>query len=164
MRYAAYGSNLHPLRLQQRLASMKLLGTQRLGTRSLAFHKRGRDGSGKCSISVGSDSLFVAVYEIDPDGLARLDRIEGVGTGYDRIVVDVPGYGACHSYRASPSYVDESLKPFDWYRELVLLGCRYHGFPPDYTDRIRRADTMEDPDRNRRSEQWRLAAMLEAAL
>lgn len=164
MLYAAYGSNLHPVRLQRRISTARLLGAKLLPGSDIAFHKRGKDGSGKCSIADGRRGVFVAVYEIEADALATLDRIEGVGEGYDKVTLDVPDFGQCHSYRASPAYIDDDLKVFDWYRQLVWLGCRFHGFPDGYADRILSAETTIDPDRRRRGEQWRLVATLAAAL
>ena len=46
--YFAYGSNLHPERLRERVPSAESLGVARLEAHVLRFHKRGRDGSGKC--------------------------------------------------------------------------------------------------------------------
>ena len=44
--YAAYGSNLHPGRLQKRVDSARLEGTAFVADLSLTFDKRGVDGSG----------------------------------------------------------------------------------------------------------------------
>jgi len=48
--YFAYGSNLHPLRLQARLSSAQLIGTTILPGYALKFHKLGHCLSGKCNI------------------------------------------------------------------------------------------------------------------
>lgn len=149
MRYAAYGSNLHPLRLRGRIASARLLTPAFLPGWTLKFHKRSRDGSGKCNILEGGDGVHVAVFEISPAGKAALDRIEGVGLGYLHQDVDVPGVGRCATYVAQSSHIDESLLPYDWYRELVLLGARSHAFPPHYVDGIAAVHSRSDPVRSR---------------
>lgn len=120
------------------------------------FHKRSVDESGKCSILTQGSGVHVAVYEISVGDKRRLDRIEGVGSGYTDEIVDVPGFSDCATYKAEGSYVEGGLKPYDWYRELVLLGCRYHGFPDDYMDRIAMFATQTDPDAERHRQNWQL--------
>lgn len=160
MRYAAYGSNLHPLRLQARVPSARLLGTGRLPGWALRFHKRGTDGSGKGSIVEAGGSVYVAVYEMSDDGMSVLDRIEGIDTGYRRASVGMPGFGACDTYLARPSHIDDALQPYDWYREMVLVGARVHGFPDGYVERICEIVTCTDPDAARRQANWALAERL----
>lgn len=149
MLYAAYGSNLHPLRLRERIASARLLTTAFLPGWALMFHKRSKDGSGKCNIRQGGDGVHLAVFDISRADKSVLDRIEGVGMGYLRHDVDVPGVGRCATYVAQASHVDDSLLPYDWYRELVLLGARAHAFPPRYVDGIAAVRSQPDPERRR---------------
>jgi gamma-glutamylcyclotransferase len=49
--YLAYGSNLHPLRLMQRVSSAKVEDVIELPGRQGNFHKRSPDGSGKCNLT-----------------------------------------------------------------------------------------------------------------
>jgi hypothetical protein len=154
MKYAAYGSNLHPLRLSRRIASARLLSTAFLPGWSLHFHKRSKDESGKCNIRCGGNGVHFAVFEISARDKLRLDEIEGVGAGYAAIFLRLPGLGECLSYAATESHIDESLQPYDWYRELVLVGARFHEFPDDYVDRISRVPAIEDPDADRSAREW----------
>ena len=163
IRYAAYGSNLHPVRLRARLPAAELLGTARLDGWSLEFHKRGRDGSGKCSVQPGGNGVSLAVYALSRRELAALDAIEGVGMGYQRHVVKLPLYGACHTYIAEASHVDDSLAPFDWYRELVVLGAEHHAFDTSYIDRLATVAAASDPDRDRHAEHWALIQRIDPA-
>ena len=158
--YAAYGSNLHPQRLRSRTASARLLGTAYLADWSLRFNKRSIDRSGKCSISMGSSGVHVAVYEMSASDKQLLDRIEGVGNGYMDISIDVPGYGRCATYTAAESHIDEALVPYDWYRELVLLGCRELALPADYMAQIGRVAAQPDPEPRRHAENWRIVELL----
>ena len=100
--------------------------------------------------------MHVAVYEISLDDKRRLDGIEGVDRGYSDKIVDVPGYSACATYIGQPTHIEAGLRPYDWYRELVMLGCRYHGFPDDYMDRIAMFATQTDPDAERHRQNWQL--------
>lgn len=154
MRYAAYGSNLHPLRLERRGIDARLLGTSRVGGHALRFHKRGQDASGKCNIAGPGDGVYVAVYELSVEHKVVLDRIEGVGKGYDRDLIEIPGHGTCHTYVAQHTHIDDEIEPFDWYRELVIAGSRFHGFPHYYVERLVSTRAVPDYDDMRGTENW----------
>ncbi len=156
MKYAAYGSNLHPFRLSQRTPTARLIGTAHLPDWSLRFCKRSKDASGKCTIVAGSGGVHVAIFDISADDKRVLDRIEGLGNGYAEIPLFIPGFGNCRSYVAEASHIDETLAPYDWYRELVLAGARTHGFPAEYVRRIESVAAVPDPDPRRHADQWAL--------
>jgi gamma-glutamylcyclotransferase len=158
--YAAYGSNLHPRRLRERIRSAALRGTSFLHNYTLQFHKRGQDLSAKCGFSDCGQGMHVAVYEIDDADRKALDAIEGVGKGYDVDQISVPGFGKCFTYVAARTHIDECLQPFDWYREMVLLGCLSHAFPAAYCERVATVPVIEDPDPVRRDKNWQTVALL----
>lgn len=160
MLYAAYGSNLHPLRLAERAPSAQLVTTNFLPNWSLHFHKRSKDGSGKCNILSGSNGIHVAIFDISVADKLALDEIEGLGSGYSELSLKVPGIGNCISYTAQKSHIDGSLVPYDWYRELVLMGARVHGFPGNYLDQISSRPTCKDPDSDRRINGWKTVEMV----
>lgn len=164
LRYAAYGSNLHPERLARRVPSATLEGTAPLPGMSLHFHKRGRDGSGKASLRPGASErgVHVAIYTLDVGDKPTLDRYEHLGIGYHEHALDVAGFGRCFTYLATPTHIEDSLAPFCWYHELVVLGCNAHGFPADYVDEVRAVDRREDPDERRRRHHWELVRELQA--
>lgn len=151
MRYAAYGSNLHPIRLRERVASATLLGAVPLQGWQLRLHKRGQDGSAKCNIIGASDVVFVAVFEIAASHRPKLDQAEGLNRGYREKRLFLPDYDACFLYLASDGHIDDELLPFTWYKELVLLGCEHHGFPREYVDNIRAIPDQTDPDEQRQA-------------
>ncbi len=159
-RYAAYGSNLHPLRLRARLPTAALLGDAFVPGYSLRFDKRSRDGSAKCGIDSGGDGVHVAVFEVSQSEQLALDEIEGVGHGYERFELEVPGFGNCFTYAATPSHLQPGLPAYDWYREFVLVGCRSHGFPADYIAAIEAKIVTHDPDRERRRRSWEVVARM----
>jgi len=167
LKYFAYGSNLHPLRLNERAPSGRALGVARLAGYALRFHKRGRDGSAKCSIEVVNDGdSWVAgvVYEISTEDKAGLDRAEGVGAGYHSVELGVQSereHHRVHTYIADPGHVDEILLPFSWYKAYVLHGARFHGLPPAYIEAIERITAVEDPERERALMHFRVLDQLE---
>lgn len=149
MFYVAYGSNLHPARLSLRLPESRFRGTATISGRMLRFHKRSIDSSGKCNIATGAGSIHVAVYKLNRREKAELDEIERLGSGYDEETIELPGFGECFTYVATASHIDDGLRPFSWYKELVLAGCEYLEFPTHYTSVIRGIATIDDPDRER---------------
>jgi hypothetical protein len=163
--YAAYGSNLHPVRLAARVPSSELVGTAFLPGWSLRFNKLSNvDGSAKCSIETGGAGTYHAIYRLLADEKSLLDACEGLGNGYDELALDVPEFGRCFSYIASASHVRSGLEPFDWYRALVVCGAEFNRFPEDYIDAIRSADALPDPDEARKRVQWQLVARLHSAI
>jgi len=155
MQYAAYGSNLHLSRLTERTSSAQLIGVGFLPNWSLCFHKRSKDESGKCSIAAGDHGVHFAVFELSAEDKLVLDRIEGVGIGYSEIVLSIPGFGDCGSYVAEQPYIDDSLQPYDWYKELVLQGMLYHRFPHHYVKPVESIAALPDPDLQRSARNWR---------
>jgi hypothetical protein len=162
MWYAAYGSNLHPLRLAERISSAQLVATSFLPDWSLHFHKRSKDGSGKCNILPGGDGIHIAIFDISAKDKLVLDDIEGLGLGYSETLLNVPGIGDCVSYSADESHIDDSLDIYDWYKELVLIGAQAHGFPEDYLNRIRSRPARRDPDPIRRVKNWKTVELVKA--
>ena len=160
--YAAYGSNLHPERLGRRIASARPCGTAFLDGWSLAFRKRGKDGSGKASLLAGGDGVHVALYSISPDDRPILDSIEHAGIGYEAMTVDMPDHGRCFTYVATDAYIDDELRPFCWYRELVIAGARFQDFPTAYVDAIHAVRVKRDPDDARRRRNHALLGALGA--
>jgi len=159
MLYASYGSNLHPMRMSLRLPESRFQGTAAIKGRSLRFHKRSIDSSGKCNITTDDGSIHVAVYELSEEEKTRLDEIEGVGAGYVVEKIDVPGFGECFTYAATPSHIDERLRPYTWYKELVLAGCGHLDFPADYLAMIGNIEAIDDPDQDRHASNMRIVEL-----
>lgn len=168
MLYAAYGSNLHPVRMKQRTPSARLLGTAAIAGMALHFHKRGyRDFSGKCNIVRDGEafqrnrhpSIYAAIYDIPLAELSWLDHHEGAGSGYDRTLIEVDGFGDCVTYRATAAHhIDDTLRPFTWYKTLVLVGCQKLAFPGSYVEAIRAIPAVRDLDGDRHQTHMQLAA------
>lgn len=164
--YFAYGSNLHPTRLVERVPSACLVEPARLPGHDLRFHKRGGDGSAKCDASWTGregDVVLGAVYRLTAHERPLLDGFEGEGRGYDRREVVVEGARrrlAVFTYLAARDAIDASLRPFDWYRGLVLAGATRLAFPAAYVARVAAVEVVADPDAARASEHARLLARL----
>ena len=156
--YFAYGSNLHPVRLTERVPSAKFVGTVELAHHDLAFHKKSNDGSAKCNLlhtGAESDRVHGAMYTLDHEHKALLDRYEGKGSGYMDSPLKVQYQGqscSCFTYLAQPSHIADHLQPYHWYKKLVLLGAQYLRFPHSYIAAIESVKSIDDPDESRRKE------------
>ncbi|MCA9450101.1 MAG: gamma-glutamylcyclotransferase [Candidatus Omnitrophica bacterium] len=156
--YAAYGSNLHPARLQaaERCPSAHFLGRAVLPGYSIHFRMRGIDESAKCDLAPSPDPTAVvhlAVYEIPRSEEPALDLVER-GYQAEQILLFLHGQECLAKiYVARAERLTDDL-PFDWYREWVTLGARFQGFPAEYIAAIAAAPSREDPDPVRAQRNW----------
>ncbi len=162
MLYFAYGSNLHPVRLQARVPSARVAGKGVLRGRRLKFHKRGKmDGSGKCDASMSAPENVVhgALFEIATAQWSDLCSIEGVGRGYeleDVLVETGERRLRALTLIAQEPFVDPALRPFDWYHALVVEGALFHRFPGPYLSSLEEVRSIPDPDAVRSFQHWQL--------
>jgi len=160
-RYLAYGSNLHPRRLQYRVPSARVIGTVGLMGWQLQFHKRGQDASAKCNIiqtGKTADVVYGAIYEMLASEKAELDKVEGLNSGYSLAHMELADQGAAFFYVAEKEYIDNELLPFDWYKELVVAGGRFHAFPETYLAQINCVNTIADHDEARQQQHMEIVA------
>jgi len=164
--YFAYGSNLHPLRLEQRVGRVSVVATASAAGFRLRFHKQGRDESGKCNIEFSgseSDCVQGALFAFSPQQRNILDEYESLGRGYvrERVAIETrDGPATAWTYIAMPEFVDDTLKPFHWYREFVCLGAEFHGFPPSYRRQLAAQRTIQDPHTERCRERMQMLSVL----
>ena len=124
---------------------------------TLRFHKRSKDESAKCDAFATDDddsAVIGVLFSFDPADRPKLDAFEGAGKGYDaRVVTVINDKGRRRkvlTYLASHGAIDESLKPYTWYKDHVLAGGKEHGLPQGYVaEFIEPVEAVEDPDRDR---------------
>ena len=100
-----------------------------------------------------SDVIYGAIYKLDHEDKKELDRFEGKGYGYidNQILLKHNGNEySCFTYLAQQSHIVDNLKPYHWYKNLVILGAQYLKFPERYISSIEEIESMEDPDQERR--------------
>lgn len=156
--YFAYGSNMLTCRLKapDRAPSAEFVDTGYTASRRLTFDKRSRDGSGKCDAEETgneTDRVYGVVFEIDCSHKTALDRAEGRGKGYELETVEVI---TKHSTVRARTYVatrkERGLRPYHWYKALVVAGAVEHELPIGYVEWLRVFESKEDPHADRRAE------------
>lgn len=165
--YFAYGSNMSTPRLRERMPSCKALGIATLPGHALRFHKRSKDGSGKCNaVATGDENSVIGVlFSFDPAERAKLDKAEGVSNGYEHATVTVINDKGRRrkvlTYLATPDYIDDNLKPYAWYKDFVLAGSREHDLPLGYVaEYIESVEAIDDPNKERDKKQRATLASL----
>lgn len=157
----AYGSNMCSRRLQQRVPSARALGPGTLAGHRLAWHKKGRDGSAKCDlVETGdpADQAWGVLFVIASAEKPALDRAEGLGHGYLEKTVQIASAGtAVPAFVYCATDIDTTLRPFDWYRALVLAGAREHGLPLSCVRGIQAVAAVADADIERARRHFALA-------
>ena len=134
IRYFAYGSNMLTAWLQSRCKSARARSVASVAGYKLAFSKRSKDRSGKAMLVASDDPaarVYGVLYEIANDEILELDRAEGRGRGYERLEdFEVCADGSVvrvMTYMADNTAIDAALKPYDWYRNLAVMGAEEHG-------------------------------------
>jgi hypothetical protein len=142
------------------MPSCEPLGLATLPEHTLRFHKRSVDKSGKCNAFAtdDGDTVIGVLHSFDLKDRATLDQAEGLGNGYDHAIVTViDGQGhrkKVLTYIASPDFIDGMLKPYTWYKDLVLSGGKEHHLPASYiAERIESVVSVTDPDKARELKQ-----------
>jgi len=161
--YFSFGSNIHPARLQGRIGSAEFLSVGVLKNASIRFNKIGRDGSAKCNLEFldeTPDEVFGVLYDISREEKKHLDKCEPGYTEIDIHVVTAEGTAAAFTYVAMPDFINDSLRPFSWYKELVLLGASYYDFPSDYIDILDKQPAIPDNDKSRVEENKKLISSM----
>ena len=153
--YFAYGSNMCSKRLQSRVPSAVKIVSVSVPGYKLFFHKRGEDGSGKCNIREDDRSVVHGiVYQMVAEEKEALDRIEG--PGYRTTALQVKAQNRSlevFTYVAEQNYICESIRPFSWYKSLVIAGAREHGLPHRYIEKLKQVKAVMDPNRVRAKKQ-----------
>ena len=156
--YFAYGSNMLTRRLkaEDRAPSAVVAETGFIASRRLTFDKRSRDGSGKCDAEETeneTDRVYGVIFEIGYKEKPDLDRAEGCGKGYKLETVEVitkQRTVLAQTYIATRK--ERALRPYHWYKALVVAGAVEHDLPSSYVEWLRVFESKEDPHADRRAE------------
>lgn len=162
MHYFAYGSNMYLGRFLARIPRAERLGIGVVKEHVLKFHKISQiDGSGKCDIyktDKSTNSVFGVIYRVSSEDKKILDRIEGLGTGYNDKVVEVISANGevTEAFVYYAITIDPLLRPFQWYKEHVLRGAVENSLPEWYIEEIKKVVSIVDPDKERHTREMSL--------
>lgn len=126
-------------RITERCSSSRFISRAKVNGYKLLFNKRSKDKSGKANLIYTGDKSLVwgVIFDISEDQKPILDKAEGLGKGYDEykliVINDLEQEIECVCYIATDEkYLDNNLKPYDWYKEYCLIGAKQHNLPEDY--------------------------------
>ena len=154
MKYFAYGSNMSVPRITVRLPSATKLGVYRLAGSKLMFHKASIDGSAKCDAlktDIPNDFILGVLFDIADDEKTILDKIEGVGKGYELADVVITNDNAeqVEAFMYVATDIKNNIQPYDWYKHHVVYGAKQANLPADYIESINKVEAKLDPDKSR---------------
>jgi cation transport regulator ChaC len=157
-------------RLLKRVPGATVIGLASGHGRVLRFHKKSSDGSAKCDLWATereNDVAWGVLFEIPEEQIGALDEAEGLGKGYAREVIQVLAENGqaieAAVYLATPDAVEPTLKPYDWYRSLVVAGARQNNLPPQYVEALEATPSIVDPMPRRKTRLEALEVLAAAA-
>jgi gamma-glutamylcyclotransferase len=158
VKYFAYGSNMltERLRAADRCPSASPVGVGSVRGYTLQFWKPSRDESGKATIvrsERAAARVIGVVFEIDEREKRSLDRAEGVGNGYDildDVVVRLESGAEILAGTYIGTALNQTLRPYDWYRAFVIAGAIQHGLPSSWIATLEATEFVRDLDPRRR--------------
>ena len=158
MLYFSYGSNMSSRRLLERAPSAIFFSIATLKEHRLRFHKKSRDGSGKCDAEYTAnpdDCVMGVVFMMSASDKKELDRKECLGFGYKEKTVTVMLENGDRIEAATYCAVetDATLNPYNWYKEHVLRGAKENNLPHDYISIIEKVESLPDPDMGRHAQE-----------
>ena len=105
-------------------------------------------------VSSSASMLNFRRFPADWHALDKNEGAAGTNSRYDRAGIQVhtdSGDRDVTTYLARRGRIDESLKPYTWYLEVIRCGAEQHGLPEDYRQRIQNTMAIPDPDEDRRA-------------
>ena len=139
-----------------RAPSAVKIGTGYLCNRRLTLDKLSQDGSGKCDAEqTGSESdrVYGVIFEINREDEEKLDKAEGLNNGYKKESVQViTNEETINALTYIATKKETILKPYRWYKALIVAGAAEHKLPNNYIEWLRSIEAVEDPNIQRRRE------------
>lgn len=132
--YFAYGSNMHPERLLERIGKYHTAFPVSLSNYRFRYNKKSIDGTAKGNIEpIDGEVVHGVCFEIDNDDFSILQKCEG---GYNRknITVVTSEGKETEAVTFISSSIDNALTPSEEYKELVLKGAIHWALNKTYVE------------------------------
>ena len=144
MEYFAYGSNMNPERMKQRIGWNPPSRGAVLQDYQLMFDKQSNDG-GKANIRpLKGEAVEGVLYQLAEKDLLSLDGFEGVSTGdyaREKLEVCINGDGKCLATAYIALKTGPENPPTREYLDHLLAGEEY--LSPQYLEKLRRRSTLD---------------------
>jgi gamma-glutamylcyclotransferase (GGCT)/AIG2-like uncharacterized protein YtfP len=143
--YFAYASNMEPRRFQRLCPTGTLVGPARLPGYRLAFsrYSRQRRGGSADVVPDPESEVWGVLYEVDEDGLAAMDRNEGVPAAYRReVVTAVDQAGNEHEAVTYVANRTGEFLPHRDYLGVIIRGAEARGLPDEYVESLKQIRTQ----------------------
>ncbi len=142
----------------ERAPSATFLSIATLTEHKLQFHKKSKDGSGKCDAehtSNRNDCVIGVVFAMSASDKKELDRKEVLGFGYKEktVTVTLENGDQIEAAIYYATATDSALNPYSWYKEHVLRGARENNLPHDYISIIENIASLPDPNMDRHEQE-----------
>lgn len=129
--YFAYGSNMNPTRLLDRIGKYHTGCVASLAGYGFLYNKISTDGTSKANLEkAAGKTVWGVCYEIDEEDLGKLDKCE---KDYSRHNIEIKRSEACSR---AITYISESvannLLPSSEYREHIIKGAEYWQLDKNY--------------------------------
>lgn len=151
----SYGSNLLLERIRARTPSVEVVQPFQLFGHQLVFNKASQDGSTKANLVPSEEadhSVWGVIQRICLTEKPELDRVEGLGFGYDLHSFQHPSIDvSVQFYISRDSQYQKEGNPYDWYLNYVIQGAIENGFPAAYINKLYQIAFDVDPDVSRRA-------------
>lgn len=152
-----YGSNMHLNRLTKRVPSAMKITNAFLAGHKVVCNKISNDGSAKANVietDVPDEIVWGVLFSIDSSEKALLDKAEGLGKGYNEDTFtffdETNTSYAAQIYIADSNSIDNTLLPYDWYKEFIVSGAIQNKLPAEYILQLQSITCIRDHDEARR--------------
>ena len=138
--YAAYGSNLDPVRMGERCPHSPLRGTGWLTGWRLTFggEEHGWDGALVTIVQDPFEQVFVALYDVTDEDMSLLDTLEAADSGlYRKTRVRVATMAGSHAALAYVLDEYEGGLPSAGTLGIIADAAEAAGAPADYVGELR---------------------------
>lgn len=155
-------------RIKRRCQSARFVCVAKVGGHEIVFNKKSFDGSGKANIIKVDDGveIYGALFEIELNEQQALDNAEGrdYRRNDDFVVtrMDTGEQMSTSIYIAKADKTENNLRPYDWYKDVILAGAWQHQFPEQYVEQLNAIQSVVDVKANRDSRVEAIAAMKES--
>lgn len=157
----AYGSNMNLNRLTKRIPSAVKVNNAFLPGHKLVCNKMSKEGSAKANIAktdVPAELVWGVLFTIDNNEKSLLDIAEGLGKGYNEDTLtffdETNNSYAAQIYIADSNSIDNTLQPYDWYKEFIISGAIQNKLPAEYIVQLQSIACIRDHDEERRMKNY----------